>query len=151
MKNLRNLIQGTKEKLQRGAREAVIGSCVVLGALAGGSCTPVPPTPEVVVCSYYEDTNNDGLNYPTDYKQIRNDFDRDERVTIVYTNPKPGCKITAIVYNENKVEVDRIKSIASKGKGASFEWEENSIPKGVYEVRIFSDDTQIQTVYFSVQ
>jgi len=150
MKTLSNLIAKTKDKVRRGAK---IGAYVGLSALASGGCTVVPPTPEVIVCSYDEDSDNDGLEYPKDYKKIGNDFNRNERITINYTKPKPGDKITFRIYDENKKEIMKSRSVIMGGEEnlARCFLKENSLEQGLYEVRIFIDDRQVQTAYFSVQ
>ena len=148
MKNLGNLINKTKDKVRKGAK---VGAFAGLSALASG-CVSTIPTPNVIVCSYEEDLDNNGLDYPKDYKKIGNNFNSNERITIQYTKAKPHSRITIKTYNENKEEVCNGTVVMGENQGAPlFTWPEYSFERGVYEVRIFSDDVQVQTAYFSVQ
>ena len=89
MKELSNLFAKTKDKVRRGAKIAAFGGLSILEA-----CAPTIPTPAIIVCSYYEDQNKNGaMDYPEDYKDIKNNFNSDERITVFYGKTKPGDRI----------------------------------------------------------
>jgi len=92
MKDIGNLIQGTKDILDKGKeklkRGAVIGSYVGLGALAGGGCT-IPPQAEpqrsceIITCNYWVDANGNNLLEDEELTGIKDNFSINEPIRFV--------------------------------------------------------------------